>query len=135
MRVPVAKQTRLVSVEGEVGAPGVYQLLPGETLQQLIARAGGFSPQAYVYGLEFTREETRARQRENLAAAMARLEALEGRLGAGGSVASAPQSTPAPVYQPAPQPVQPTPASYGPPLPPPVMMSPPPVPPSLHAHV
>jgi len=82
MRVPVAKQTRLVSVEGEVGAPGVYQLLPGETLQQLIARAGGFSPQAYVYGLEFTREETRVRQRENLAAAVARLEALAATQGA-----------------------------------------------------
>ena len=76
MRVPVAKQTRLVSIEGEVGAPGVYQLLPGETLTQLINRAGGFTPQAYVYGLEFSREETRQRQRENLTAAIARLESL-----------------------------------------------------------
>jgi polysaccharide biosynthesis/export protein len=76
MRVPVARQTRLVAVEGEVGAPGVYQLLPGETLPQLVARAGGFTPQAYVYGLEFTREETRVRQRENLAAAIVRLESL-----------------------------------------------------------
>lgn len=76
IRVPVAKQTRLVSVEGEVGAPGVYQLLPGETLGQLITRAGGFTPQAYVYGLEFSREETRKRQRENLQAAIVRLEVL-----------------------------------------------------------
>jgi polysaccharide biosynthesis/export protein len=76
MRVPLARQTRLVTVEGEVGAAGVYQLLPGETLPQLLARAGGFTPQAYVYGLEFSREETRQRQRENLAAAIVRLEAL-----------------------------------------------------------
>ncbi len=82
MRVPVARQTRLVSVEGEVGAAGVYQLLPGETLPQLVARAGGFTPQAYVYGLEFTREETRQRQRENLATAIARLEALAATQGA-----------------------------------------------------
>ena len=82
MRVPVARQTRLVSVEGEVGAPGVYQLLPAETLPQLVMRAGGFTPQAYVYGLEFTREETRQRQRENLAAAVARLEALSATQGA-----------------------------------------------------
>lgn len=82
IRVPVGKQTRLVSVEGEVGAPGVYQLLPGETLPQLIERAGGFTPQAYVYGLEFTREETKRRQRENLAEAMARLEALAATQGA-----------------------------------------------------
>lgn len=82
MRVPVGRQTRLVSVEGEVGAAGVYRLLPGETLPQLVARAGGFTPQAYVYGLEFTREETRQRQRENLATAIARLEALSATQGA-----------------------------------------------------
>lgn len=76
MRVPVAKQTRLVTVEGEVGAPGVYQLLPGETLKQLLVRAGGFTPQAYVYGIEFSREETRVRQRENLQQAIVRLESL-----------------------------------------------------------
>ena len=76
IRVPVARQTRLVSLEGEINAPGVYQLQPGETLRGLIQRAGGFTPQAYVYGLEFSREETRARQRENLSAAIARLESL-----------------------------------------------------------
>ena len=76
VRVPVARQTRLVSLEGEVNAPGIYQLQPGETLQGLLTRAGGFTPQAYVYGLELSREETRARQRENLATAMNRLEAL-----------------------------------------------------------
>lgn len=76
IRVPVARQTRLVSLEGEVSAPGVYQLMPGETLKGLLKRVGGFSAQAYVYGLEFSREETRQRQRENLQAAMQRLQAL-----------------------------------------------------------
>lgn len=75
-RVPLARQNRLVSIEGEVGTPGVYQLTAGETLRQLIARAGGFTPQAYVYGLEFSRESTRQRQAENLAAAIARLQTL-----------------------------------------------------------
>jgi polysaccharide export outer membrane protein len=76
LRVPVAKQTRLVSIEGEVAATGVYQLLPGETLKQLISRVGGFTSQAYVYGLEFAREETRRQQRENLQSATQRLEVL-----------------------------------------------------------
>ena len=76
VRVPVARQTRLVALEGEISSPGVYQLQPGETLKGLINRAGGFTPQAYVYGLEFSREETRVRQRENLNAAIARLESL-----------------------------------------------------------
>jgi len=76
LRVPVARQTRLVSIEGEVAATGVYQLQPGETLKQLITRIGGFTPQAYVYGIEFAREETRRRQRENLQIALQRLEVL-----------------------------------------------------------
>lgn len=76
LRVPVSRQTRLVSVEGEVAAPGVYQLRPGETLKGLLDRVGGFTDHAYVYGLEFSREETRQRQRENLNAAMTRLQAL-----------------------------------------------------------
>ena len=76
VRVPVARQTRLVALEGEVNAPGIYQLQAGETLRNLVVRAGGFTPQAYVYGLEFSREETRVRQRENLAAAISRLQAL-----------------------------------------------------------
>ncbi len=75
-RVPVARQNRLVALEGEILTPGVYQLLPGETMRQLIARAGGFTPQAYVFGIEFSREETRQRQRENIAAAITRLETL-----------------------------------------------------------
>jgi protein involved in polysaccharide export with SLBB domain len=75
-RVPIARQNRLVAIEGEVNTPGVYQLLPGETLRQLLQRAGGFTPQAYVFGLEFSREATRQRQRENLTAAIARLETL-----------------------------------------------------------
>jgi polysaccharide biosynthesis/export protein len=76
LRGPMARQTRLVTLDGEVQAPGVYQLQPGETLRGLVQRAGGLTPQAYVYGLEFTREETRKRQQENLASAIARLEAL-----------------------------------------------------------
>ncbi len=82
IRVPVARQTRLVSLEGEIAAPGVYQLLPGETLRALILRVGGFTAQAYVYGLEFSREETRQRQRENLQSAMQRLQALSATQGA-----------------------------------------------------
>ena len=76
LRVPVSRQTRIVAIEGEVATPGVYQLQPGETLQQLLRRAGGFTRQAYLYGLEFTREETRLRQQENISAVISRLDAI-----------------------------------------------------------
>ena len=81
-RVPVSRQTRLVSLEGEIMSPGVYQLLPSETLKGLLQRAGGLTAQAFVYGMEFSREEARMRQRENLAAARARLQELTALQGA-----------------------------------------------------
>jgi protein involved in polysaccharide export with SLBB domain len=76
IRSPVSRRTRLVALEGEVNVPGIYQLLPGETLQQLVTRAGGFTREAYIYATEFSREATRQRQRENLDLAVSRLEAL-----------------------------------------------------------
>jgi len=74
MRAPVARQTRLVRVEGEVGAPGIYQVQPGETLDQLLQRAGGLTDQAYLYGLELSRASTRQAQTAALTDAVRRLE-------------------------------------------------------------
>lgn len=66
IRVPQAQQTRLVYLEGEFLSSGVYSALPGETLQQLVQRAGGLSPDAYLFGSAFTRESTRRAQQERL---------------------------------------------------------------------
>lgn len=74
MRLPVARQVRLVRVEGEVAAPGIYQAMAGETLPQLIQRIGGLTPQAYLYGTEFTRESVRKQQQQNLDQLVRRLE-------------------------------------------------------------
>jgi hypothetical protein len=74
MALPQEKQTRLVRLEGEVAAPGVYEALPGETLPQLIKRIGGLTPQAYLFGTEFSRESVRLRQQENLSSLVRRLE-------------------------------------------------------------
>ncbi len=74
MRLPQERQTRLVRVEGEVEAPGVYQTRPGETLVQLLQRVGGLTPQAYLFGAEFSRESVRARQQENLDILVRRME-------------------------------------------------------------
>jgi len=70
-----SRQTRLVRVEGEVAAPGVYPALPGETLPQLLQRIGGLTPNAYLFGTELTRESVRRRQQENLDILIRRLEA------------------------------------------------------------
>ena len=75
LRVPQERQSRLVRVEGEVAAPGVYQAAAGETLPQLIKRIGGLTPQAYLFGTELNRESVKLRQQENLDKLIRRLEA------------------------------------------------------------
>ena len=66
IRVPLRQQTKLVRLEGEVGHAGIYSVLPGETLRQLLVRAGGVTPNAYLFGAEFTRASTRIAQQARL---------------------------------------------------------------------
>ncbi|MDP4733405.1 MAG: SLBB domain-containing protein [Limnohabitans sp.] len=75
VQLPAERRTRLVRIEGEVASPGIYQALPGETLPQLVTRAGGLTPQAYLYAVEFTRESVRKQQQQNLDQLVRRLEA------------------------------------------------------------
>jgi protein involved in polysaccharide export with SLBB domain len=82
VKLPVERKTNLVRIEGEVLAPGMYQTLPGETLPQLLQRAGGLTPQAYLFGTEFTRESVRKQQQENLDQVIRRLEAQGANAGA-----------------------------------------------------
>ncbi|MFZ6693381.1 SLBB domain-containing protein [Undibacterium sp. SXout20W] len=74
IQVPIAKRKVFARVEGEVNVPGVYQMSPGETLQSLIAKAGGTTTNAYLFGTEFYREQVRKEQQANLEKAVRRLE-------------------------------------------------------------
>ena len=66
IRVPQMQQTRTVWLEGEFNAPGIYHVEPGETLEQLIQKAGGLTPQAYLFGAEFRRESVRKDQQRRM---------------------------------------------------------------------
>jgi protein involved in polysaccharide export with SLBB domain len=66
IRVPQSEQTRFVRLEGEFVSSGIYSVRPGETLRELVKRAGGITPDAYLYGSEFTRESTRRVQQQRL---------------------------------------------------------------------
>ena len=74
MRLPQDRQVRLVRIEGEVAAPGIYQAAAGETLPQILKRLGGLTPQAYLFGTDFSRESVRLRQQENLESLIRKLE-------------------------------------------------------------
>ena len=66
IKVPQAQRTKFVRLEGEFKQAGIYSVLPGETLRQLVARAGGLTPDAYLFGSNFTRESTRILQQLRL---------------------------------------------------------------------
>lgn len=72
--VPIEKRSRFVNVAGEVKVPGIYQVQPGETLAQVIQRAGGLTDYAYPFGATFTRESNRKQQQQNLEQAVRRME-------------------------------------------------------------
>lgn len=73
--IPLEKRTQFVKVSGEVQAPGIYQIKAGETMPDLIQRAGGLSKHAYAYGTIFTRESTRLQQQANLEQAVRKMDA------------------------------------------------------------
>lgn len=65
-RVPLAEQTKLVTLDGEFVHSGVYSARSDETLKELVERAGGIGPKAYLYGSEFTRESVRIAQQARI---------------------------------------------------------------------
>ena len=76
-----------VTLAGEFLRPGIYDIRRGERLSELIARAGGLSPQAYPYGAVFTRESVRQRQQEGFSRTARELEQSLIQVAAGQAVA------------------------------------------------
>jgi len=72
--LPRTQQANQIRLEGEVAMAGVYTALPGETLRDLVLRAGGLTPNAYLYGAQFTRESTRREQQKRFGDFLSQLE-------------------------------------------------------------
>jgi len=64
--VPQTERSQYVVIEGEVMRPGVYKLEMNEGLHSVLERAGGLTPNAYVYGSQLTRESARMEQQKSL---------------------------------------------------------------------
>ena len=60
---PLASQSVLVTLSGEVARPGRYFVAAGTPMSAVIAQAGGLTSNAYAFGAEFTRETLRQQQR------------------------------------------------------------------------
>lgn len=65
---------RTVVLEGEVRFPGTYTIEPGETLEQLLVRAGGFTQWAEPRNAVFLRESLRLQEERELRQAADELE-------------------------------------------------------------
>lgn len=65
-QIPLWKQRESVDIRGEVMFPGTYAILPGETLIDVLNRAGGLTPHAHPVGAIFAREDLRKLEQQRL---------------------------------------------------------------------
>lgn len=73
-QLPELNLERTVTLSGEFRFPGSYTIRRGETLSQVIERAGGLTEEAYDRGAVFTREALREQEQERLDDARRRLQ-------------------------------------------------------------
>jgi polysaccharide export outer membrane protein len=73
-QIPLWKQKETVELLGEVMFPGTYTILPGETLMDVLNRAGGLTPHAYPLGAVFSRLELRDLEQQRLKELTAKLQ-------------------------------------------------------------
>ncbi len=74
-RVPDWDSIWTITIEGEVQFPGEYRVQPGETLAEVLQRAGGLTRTAFPEGAVFLRESLKAQEQEQRAQLARRMEA------------------------------------------------------------
>lgn len=72
--IPEFAQAKTIELDGEVRYPGEYTIRDGETLRDVIKRAGGLTDNAFPEGAIFTREKLRQLEAQRLREAEERLQ-------------------------------------------------------------
>jgi protein involved in polysaccharide export with SLBB domain len=72
--IPLWKEGESIEVSGEVKFPGVYSIKVGESLFEVIQRAGGLTNRAFPDGAIFSRENLREKEDEQRERLIAQLE-------------------------------------------------------------
>jgi len=72
--IPEFAQAKTIELDGEVRYPGEYTIRNGETLRDVIKRAGGLTDNAFPEGAIFTREKLRQLEAQRLREAEERLQ-------------------------------------------------------------
>lgn len=73
---PLAQQSVLVTISGEVAKPGRYYFTPGTRLADVVAQAGGLTAEAFPYASVITRESVKAQQQQSFERAVEDVELL-----------------------------------------------------------
>ena len=63
---PEYRERLAIQLEGEVRFPGLYEFSRGETLSQVISRAGGFTSMAHIDASVFTRRDLKIQESKRL---------------------------------------------------------------------
>ena len=74
IQVPTAMRQVFVRIEGEVKSPGIYPVGPGDNLQTIVQKAGGSTPDAYLFATSLYREEVKKTQKLNMDKLLRRME-------------------------------------------------------------
>jgi protein involved in polysaccharide export with SLBB domain len=72
--IPSWREREVVEILGEVRFPGSYPIKLGETLAQVLFRAGGLTKQAFSEGAVFSRESLKIKEQEQRERLIAQLE-------------------------------------------------------------
>ena len=64
--LPNWRDSQSVELRGEIKFPGIYPIREGDTLSEVIKRAGGLTELSYPRGAVFMREELREKEQKNL---------------------------------------------------------------------
>jgi protein involved in polysaccharide export with SLBB domain len=73
--IPLWKEGESVEIIGEVNFPGTYSIKNGETLSDVLKRAGGLTDQAFPDGAVFSRENLREKEDDQRERLITQLEA------------------------------------------------------------
>ena len=73
-RIPEWFDRKVVSVKGEVRYPGKYVINTGDTVYDILKRAGGFNKDAYLYGTVLTRESVKKANQKRVQTSLYKLK-------------------------------------------------------------
>lgn len=72
--IPLWREGETIRLDGELNFPGTYTIKLGETLFDVIRRAGGLTPRAFADGAIFSRENLRIKEEEQKEMLISQLE-------------------------------------------------------------